>query len=175
MAAPVIWVWRADLYPASHNRSVRYQGLPTRTQLLSMIQRRRESNRCLHIDLRRTRYSYDLRLLCCSPRADLASRVTTKTLVRDALRRDGMASSTTRDHSARSSIDTLSDDPSFPQRRRMGGALGSMLLRLLSHIGPLATSPPQRKGNSSESPTVNPSIRCTILDATHLLSRFCRR
>ena len=159
MAAPIIWVWRAALYSASNNRFVRYQGLPARARLLSLVQRRRESDRCLHIDLRRTRYSRDLRSFCCSPRPALAGRVTTKTLVRDALRRAGMASSTTRDHSARSSIDTLSGGPSFPGPLRMAGTLGSMLLRLLSLIDSLATSPPQREGNSGERPTVKPSIQ----------------
>jgi hypothetical protein len=159
VATPVIWVWRVALCSVSCNRFVRYQGLPTRAPILSLVQRRREPDRCLWIDLRRTRYSCDLRFLCCSSRPAVASGVTAKTLVRDALRRIGMASSVTRDHVARSSIDTLSGGPSFPQRLRMAGILGSMLLRLLSLIDPLATSPPQREGNGGEGPTVKPSIK----------------
>jgi hypothetical protein len=58
VAAPVIWIRRAGLYPASHNRFAHYQGLPARTRP-SMVQWGREPNRCLHVDLWRTHCSRD--------------------------------------------------------------------------------------------------------------------
>jgi hypothetical protein len=73
-------------------------------------------------------------------------------LVRIALRRDALAASPIRDQCARSTIDTLSCDPPFPRPLRMAGTLGSMLLRLLSLIDPLAASPSHSEVKSREDP-----------------------
>jgi len=131
-----MWVWRASLCSVSRDRFVHSQRLPARPRLLSTVQRRRKPDRRLWIDLRRTRYSRGLLFFCCSPRSALAGRVTAKTLVHDALRRGALASSTVRDHHARSSIDNLSGHPPFPRPLRIAGTLGSMLLRLPSPISP---------------------------------------
>jgi hypothetical protein len=154
-----MWVWRASLCSVSRDRFVHSQRLPARPRLLSMVQWRRKSDRCLWIDLRRTRYSRDLCFFCCSPRPALASRVTAKTLVRDALRRDALASSPVWDHHARSSIDNLSGDPPFPRPLRIAGTPGSMLLRLLSLISPLATSPPDLEIKRGDDSSVKLSIQ----------------